>query len=159
MKACTKLYLVRHGEATTALENPERPLSERGRREIEPVAAWAARAGLKVHRPLHSGKLRAAQTAEILAAQLAPEGGIASSPGLAPNDDVYPLARMAQHETDWLMVVSHPPFLSHPASLLLIRSPDRPLILFPTGATVCLVREETQPAVARVVRPESAIED
>jgi len=61
-----RLYLVQHGEAKREEEDPSRPLTENGRREVEIVAKFLSEAGIKIDKILHSGKLRAAQTAEIL---------------------------------------------------------------------------------------------
>ena len=40
-----KLYLVRHGEAVSRSQDPERPLSQRGRSDVEGVATRLAKAG------------------------------------------------------------------------------------------------------------------
>ena len=87
------LYLVQHGEAKSKEEDPERPLSETGRKTVEHVAAWAARMGLGVTLIRHSGKLRAQQTAAIFLENLQPPGGMEAYPGLNPHDDVSPVSR------------------------------------------------------------------
>ena len=51
------LYLMQHGEARPELEDPARPLSERGRQEVGWVARAAARLRLEVGVIQHSGKL------------------------------------------------------------------------------------------------------
>jgi phosphohistidine phosphatase len=82
-----RLYLVQHGEAKREEEDPSRPLTENGRIEVERVAEFLARAGVKVDRILHSGRLRAAQTAEILARHLRPSKGVERAEGLDPLAD------------------------------------------------------------------------
>lgn len=62
-----KLYLVQHGEAVSKQEDPERPLSEQGTRDVQAMAGFLKHAGIKVVRVWHSGKRRAEQTAIILA--------------------------------------------------------------------------------------------
>ena len=64
------LYLVRHGEATSEEQNPARPLTEPGAKEVEQIAAWFTSTKLPVDEIRHSGKLRAQQTAEIFAQYL-----------------------------------------------------------------------------------------
>jgi len=59
------IYLVQHGEAESKKEDPERSLTKKGRRDVEKVAVWAAQTGLKIEQIRHSGKRRAAETAEI----------------------------------------------------------------------------------------------
>ena len=84
-----RLYLVQHAKAQLKGENPERPLSEAGREEITKTASFAALCGsIRPQRIVHSGKLRAEQTAEVLAASLSPSGGVTAEEGLAPGDDV-----------------------------------------------------------------------
>ena len=69
-----KLYLAQHGEACAKDIDPERPLTDQGRDDIERLAAFLARAGIQVERVIDSGKLRAAQTADLLAAAVAVVG-------------------------------------------------------------------------------------
>ena len=88
-----RLYLVQHGDAIPERVDPERPLSAEGRRDVEAVARLLASAGTRAVRVAHSGKLRAQQTAEVLAAALAPAAVPAIVTGLNPNDPVEPVAR------------------------------------------------------------------
>lgn len=149
-----RLYLVRHGEAKSAQEDPERSLTEQGQKDIQRMADWAARVGLHVDQIWHSGKRRAQQTAEILADRLSPSEGTIAVPGLAPNDDVRPTAEAIHHETRSLMLVGHLPFLARLVSALLIENPDRPLVHFAAGGMVCLEREGTSWTVIWVMAPE-----
>jgi phosphohistidine phosphatase len=87
-----ELYLVRHGEAMSEAEDPERPLTARGRQEAQRVSAVAARLGLRLAEIRHSGKRRAAETAEIFAGALGVRERVVAVAGLAPNDDVRPIA-------------------------------------------------------------------
>ena len=147
------LYLVRHGEAKTEAEDPERPLTEKGHRVVEKVAEWAARAGVKVSQIRHSGKRRAEQTATILAQRLNPSNGVIAVSGLAPNDDVRPVAEALKQAKQPLMLAGHLPFLSRLASLLLVNDPSRTLIQFRMGGIVCLTSEEGQWAVDWIITP------
>ena len=92
--------------------NPERPLSERGRNDVERLAQFLAASGMGVQRLYHSGKLRARQTAELLAARIGSVDAIEASPGLNPNDAVEPIAeRIAAWREDTLLV-GHLPFMA-----------------------------------------------
>ena len=88
-----RLYLVQHGDAVPEQVDPERPLRAAGRRDVEAVARLLASKSMRAERVARSGKLRARQIAELLAAALAP--GIAPKimASLNPNDPVEPLAR------------------------------------------------------------------
>ena len=58
------LFLVHHGDAVGPDVNPMRPLSDRGRLQVDMLAQNAAEHGAKPDVIWHSGKLRARQTAE-----------------------------------------------------------------------------------------------
>jgi phosphohistidine phosphatase SixA len=58
------LFLVHHGDAVGPEVDHRRPLSERGRVDVDRLAAQAAARGVKPAIVWHSGKLRAKQTAE-----------------------------------------------------------------------------------------------
>ena len=66
-----KLYLVQHGEACAKDVDPDRPLTDAGKADVERLAAFLGQVGIRVDRVIHSGKLRAVQTAERLAGVLA----------------------------------------------------------------------------------------
>ena len=81
-----KLYLAQHGEAVSKAEDPERPLSEQGRRDVRVVAGLLKAAGLRVERVWHSGKARAEQTARVLAGAVLPRGRKPQAiEGIGPN--------------------------------------------------------------------------
>ncbi|KPJ59404.1 MAG: hypothetical protein AMJ46_11285 [Latescibacteria bacterium DG_63] len=138
------LYLVRHGEAKPKEEAPERPLSEWGRIEVMRVAAFVSEhTNVRVKNILHSGKLRARQTAEILAEFLKPLEGVHETSGLEPLADVSVWAdRLSEGEED-VLLVGHMPYLGRLAGLLLSgRAEDEPLA-FRSGGIACLVRDDT----------------
>ena len=135
-------YLVQHGEAKPEQEDPARPLSDRGRRDVERVAHAAGRSGVGVAEIVHSGKLRAQQTADLLAAALSPVGGVRAVAGLAPLDDPAAARELLDQAAAPRMIVGHLPHLSRLTSLLLVGDPTREIVSFRMGAIVCLTREE-----------------
>jgi len=107
------LILVRHGEAMSEQQDPRRPLTERGQSQAKVAGRWLARHGLAAERILHSTKLRARQTAEIIAAELEQTPAIEECGGLGPTDDVQAFAdRLGQERDESIMVVGHLPFLA-----------------------------------------------
>lgn len=66
--------------------DPDPPLSEQNRRDVERLAALLRTAGIQVDVILHSGKTRAAQTAALLAASMLPAGQPQARAGLGPTD-------------------------------------------------------------------------
>jgi len=65
-----KLYLMQHGKALSKEEDPERSLSPEGRSETTRMGDVLKEKGTPVDVIWHSGKARAAETAEIIAAAI-----------------------------------------------------------------------------------------
>lgn len=150
------LYLVRHGEAKTEGADSQRTLTESGAAAAERVAAWAARAGVKVDEIRHSGKRRAEQTAEIFANHLRPPNGIRAISAIAPNDDAAGFADALRTTSEEVMIVSHLPFLARLTGALVANDPNRLLVKFHSATMVGLEREGTEFVIDLVVHPEIA---
>jgi len=134
-----KLYLVQHGEAMSEEVDPQRPLTEKGSAEVSKMARFARSADLRVPLIWHSGKLRARQTADLLAVTLQPEEGVRERGGLAPHDPMEPvLKELAARQAD-LMVVGHLPFLAKLASMLLYGF-LADLVAFRPAGVLCMER-------------------
>ena len=147
------LYLVQHGAAKCEAEDPHRGLTNEGRRDVERIAKFLAPLRLSLDRIEHSGKLRARQTAEILAAHLRPAEGTHEIAGLAPHDDVEPVCVRLQQELKNLMVVGHLPHLSHLASRLLGLERNRAIVRFQMAGVARLDRDEVGQWEVRWVFP------
>lgn len=151
------LYLVQHGAALSKDEDPERPLTERGRGEVARVGRAAARVGIGVHHMYHSGKLRAEQTAELLAAELDPAHSPAPMDGLAPTDDPGIVEKALEQLDAPTMLVGHLPHLSRLASRLVAGDAEADVIAFRNGGIVCLRQgDDARWRVAWVLTPELA---
>ena len=137
------IYLVQHGAAKAEAEDPQRSLTDEGRRSVESVGEHLAKCSVTVDRIEHSDKLRARQTAEILAAKLHPVHGTLQVPRLAPNDDVEPTRVRLNHETENVMLVGHLPHLGRLVSRLFALQADRVLVRFQMGGVVKLERDTT----------------
>lgn len=137
-----QVYLVRHGEAKPETEDPARPLTGRGRADVERVARVAAGRGVTVVEIRHSGLLRARQTAEILAAHIRPAGGVHEAEGLRPNDDPEVARDECERAAAPVMLVGHLPHLGRLAGTLVRGHPDREPIELEPGAMLCLTRSE-----------------
>ncbi len=151
-----KIYLVQHGEAEPKSVDPARPLTARGRADIERMAAFAARLDVAVHQIRHSGKMRAEQTAESLGRALDPPGGVAAVTGMDPKDDVRPIAEALEREAQPVMLVGHLPFLARLAGRLLVGDEEQAPVEFRYAGIVCLTNEEGRWRVAWAVTPEMA---
>ena len=133
-----KVYLVQHGEAKSDMEDPQRPLAEKGKNEVESVANYLAYLEVEVAQILHSGRLRAKQTAEIFARHLSPTQGVREEKGLGPLDDPQDAKRSIEQAERPLMIVGHLPHLSQLASLLILGTSENEIVRFRMAGVVCL---------------------
>jgi len=134
------VILARHGEAAPADKNSRRPLSGRGVEEVEAMARLLEPLHLSVDEIRHSGKKRAEETAAILGRVIESANGIRSVPGMRPNDDIEPVARLLNTEGVSVMLVGHMPFLSSLASFLIFGRPDLDMANFTTASMAGLIR-------------------
>ncbi|MBA1146899.1 phosphohistidine phosphatase SixA [Ectothiorhodospiraceae bacterium WFHF3C12] len=131
-----KLYIAQHGAALSKEEDSSRPLSERGRDDVRRLGRWLAHAGLGDIEFVHSGKLRARETAELIAAAVGGTAGEAD--GLGPNDDLAPwLTRLGDAPGD-LALVGHQPFVGRLATRLLNGRESPSVVAFEPGTMLCL---------------------
>ena len=135
-----EVYLVQHGESKSEAEDPARPLTNRGKQEVESMARYVANLGIEVAQLFHSGKLRAKQTAELFAQHLMPPEGIAEQEGLGPLDDPYKAKQLVSQAEESFMIVGHLPHLSRLASLLVLGEPEKEVVKFRMGGVVCLAK-------------------
>ena len=133
-----KIYLVQHGEAVAKETDPERPLSEQGRQDVQRMADALADAGLRIERVIHSGKLRALQTAEVLAGAIAPGHSLETSDLINPNDDPGAIDLQNGSRNTDVMMVGHLPFMAKLVSLLVTGDAEHSLVSYRPGSVVCL---------------------
>ena len=136
------IYLVRHAKAKNEEVDPARPLCEKGLSEITKMASYASGLDISITEIFHSPKLRAKQTAQILADYLKPLKGTTEMHGLKPNDDPAIWAERFKVITDDIMLVGHLPHLGRLTSQLLCGDPDKNLIVVKTAGVVCIKRED-----------------
>lgn len=148
---------MQHGEAAAADVDLERPLTEAGRRSVGAVATHAAACAVHVDRIVHSGKLRAEQTAAILAAALGCYV-VDQVDGLSPNAAVQEAADalVDPAAVGSLAIVGHLPFLDRFAALLVAGDCTAQVVAFRNGGLVKLVPTEWGYAVAWAITPEVA---
>ena len=151
------IYLVQHGAAVSKDENPKKPLSDNGREDVKRIASFLARSRLSAARVIHSGKLRALETALLLAEVLGPGHLVEeAATGLAPNDSTDDLFAAIDGWTEDTIVVGHLPFMSKMVSRLVTGDEDETVVHFKPGAVACLERGENGGGwtVQWFIRPE-----
>jgi phosphohistidine phosphatase len=151
------VYLMQHGEALPTELDPSRSLSEVGQRSVEVVSRHAAACGVRIDRIVHSGKLRAVESALILARALGC-ADVRHVDGLAPGADVQAAAAALIDPVGVgsLAIVGHLPFLDRFSSLLVAGDPGAHVVALRNGGLVKLVPAERGWAVAWAITPEVA---
>jgi len=136
------LYLVQHAKALSKEVDPERSLSDQGRREAHKVTMFIQPLGITVDYLWHSPKARAAQTADILAEAVAVRLERSVRADLGPNDDVSAFKSQLDSTDADIMVVGHMPFLGKLTSLLLAGDPSADMVAFTQAGVVALGRHD-----------------
>jgi len=151
------VYLMQHGEALPAELDPSRSLSEVGQRSVEVVSRHAAACGVRIDQIVHSGKLRAVESALILARALGCSD-VGHVDGLSPGADVEAAmaALIDPAAVGSLAIVGHLPFLDRLAALLVTGDPGAHVVAVRNAGLVKLVPAGQRFAVAWAITPEVA---
>jgi phosphohistidine phosphatase len=131
------IYLSQHGKSASKDVDPQRGLTREGSTEVARVAEILAKAGVSVAVIRHSGKARAAQTADIFAGLLLPKEGVESRTGIDPLDNVELFAVELPTERDE-MYVGHLPFMERIVSYLITGDAQGRVVAFQNGGVVRL---------------------
>ncbi|MDH5510711.1 MAG: phosphohistidine phosphatase SixA [Nitrospinota bacterium] len=155
-----KLYLARHGEAVPKHINPDSPLSEEGRKEVEAVAMFLARGVIRFGQIRHSNKARARQTSEIFAKAMGGGANIEAMKGLNPMDDPEPALEQIMRFSEDILLVGHLPFMGRLVDLILAGSSASGLVEFHTCTVVCLQKRNRSDWTLRwMLSPELFTQD
>ncbi len=133
-----KLILVRHGQAPYREGSPERELSEQGRAQVLALADYLQRENFIPAKIVHSGVLRAEQTATILwesFAQCTPRPSLEVGQDLKSESPVSVWAERLEDWPDDLMLVGHMPYMSS-----MVKHLAGDFVDFPTGQGAILQR-------------------
>lgn len=136
------VYLVQHGKAKSAEEDPNRGLTDKGRDEVTLIAEFMCNLRISVSLIQHSGQVRAEETAHILASIVRTAAGPSYTQGLNPSDDTKEMVNFLKVYTDDILIVGHLPHLERLASVLLTGNPDLRPVRFRNSGVVCLEKEQ-----------------
>lgn len=134
------LYCLRHGEAMSALDNPKRPLSPEGAKAIDTLGHWLAERSMIFPQIVHSGIMRAAQTATRIAAATCPQTTLMTRPDLlAEQGNVEMVRDWIATQSEITLLVGHLPLIAELVSAL-VGGPShyQPIVNFSPGTLVCL---------------------
>ena len=145
------IYFVQHGLALAKADDPERSLSDLGREQTEAIARQLHHAAIPISQIFHSGKLRALQTAEIIASAI----NVKSIPAidhLSPNDSVALLAKNLNINN--ALYIGHLPHLEKLVSYLVTENEHLNIIKFQNSSVVCLQKSSRLYHVQWYLTPE-----
>jgi phosphohistidine phosphatase len=149
------IYLLQHGEALAQEADPNRPLTDTGAEQVDDVGMFLARATVSVSTIFHSGKLRAEQSADILAEHLTPERPPEPMDDIGATDPTDNIASELDQWSEGVMLVSHMPFVGRLAGRLVVGDEHRPPVAFVPGTVVALERAGDDAwVVGWMIRPE-----
>ena len=137
-----RLYLVQHGDSLPKDVDPDRPLSDRGRADIQRLTEWLSSHNVQIAQILHSGKTRAKETAEMLRPLLKFPSHFYEGQGLAPNDSPEAFLRQLRDPEKDTLIAGHMPFVARTVSQALTGAPDRQLVEFVPGSVVGIERSD-----------------
>jgi len=129
------LYLVHHAEAVAPDIDHMRPLSSSGRLQADRVAEALQAHGAAPVSVLHSGKLRARETAFACLRRVNPMARFSAARGLQPGDDPRVFADYLVGEEADVLAAGHMPHLARLLAHLTGSAAD-----FPPHGAVALVR-------------------
>lgn len=146
-------YLVQHAEVRSKEEDPERRLTENGRKQAAKLGEFLKKIKVKPDRILHSGKARAEETALIIAEKTGIRS-VEKAEHLAPLDAPEKIAERIKKEKSSLIIVGHLPHLSKLSSLLLTGNKEPELIKFSYACCLAIVKEEEKFKVDFLIKQE-----
>jgi phosphohistidine phosphatase len=136
-----RAYLVQHGKAKSADEDPNRGLTDEGRSEITRIAEFLAALKISVSLIQHSGKTRAEETAHLLADCIRTTAGPSHTDELNPDSDPMIAANFLKIYDDDIMLVGHLPHLERLTATLLTGKMECCPVRFRNGGVVCLEKQ------------------
>ncbi len=150
------VILMQHAEAKRKEEDPQRNITDKGREETEKIARFFVNnVDVKIDKIIHSTKLRAKQTAEILSRYIRPVRGMVEESDLEPKADPSIWANKLRDINENIIIVGHLPHLSRLTSLLLTGNSEIEIVKFRYSNMVCLERNKNgEWRILWIIRPD-----
>ncbi|HVU36183.1 MAG TPA: phosphohistidine phosphatase SixA [Opitutaceae bacterium] len=133
------LYLIRHADAEDGADDSARPLSKRGRHQIDELARFLSRSGAFQPAEIwHSPLVRARETADLLRHGLKLHAKHQVVPELTPDSDPGLVAGRLGACLVPLALVGHEPHLGRLASMLVVGRAEPVVFLVKKAAVIAL---------------------
>lgn len=145
------VYFVQHGRALTKDIDKTRPLSDTGADEVRKVASKLKNSNVSIQKIVHSGKLRAHQSALIFAEVLGLDK-VSETQGMNPNDVAEDFIK--QINEDEVMYIGHLPNIQNVVANLVTSNQNNNVIKFQNSAVVCVEINEDESHINWFITPE-----
>lgn len=139
------LVVIRHGKARSGDDDDARPLSDKGRDRFAATVGALWRLDVRLDLLLHSPKLRAVQSAELLAPLLDGSSQVTSALARTPDAELLGLL-----DAPSVGVVGHKPWLSELVAWLAIGQRARARVFRIGKAGVAVLQGRVEPGGMRV---------
>ena len=150
----SQLYFMQHAIAADRADDPDRPLTEEGITQTRNIAGHLHHLESPITGIFHSGKLRAQQTADIIASTL----GIHTvdiADNMSPNDDVSLIMKNLDRES--ALYVGHLPHLEKLVSILVTGNENAGIIKFRNSAIASLKKDNDLYRIQWYLTPQIAV--
>lgn len=152
------VVVMRHAEPVSSMEDSTRPLSVEGRRQADRMASWIAAAGVTPAEVRTSNRLRAKQTADVLARRLGlPPGRLREWNALAPDADPAVAAAELDADPQRVVLVGHLPHVERLASTLVAGNPTALRLEMGYASAVVMTRSGERWAIRAVLGPSDVL--
>ena len=151
MKTMITVYFVQHGTALAKEIDETRPLSNAGADEVCKVASMLKSNHIAISKIVHSGKLRALQTASIFS-QILNINIVSKLKGMNPND--APEKLIEQLTEDAVMYIGHLPNIQNVISKLVTNDKNNNIIKFQNSAVACVELNQGESHINWFITPQ-----
>lgn len=133
---------MQHGDALDKKVNPLRPLSSRGRQDVQKMAEFLKTKDFVTKEIWHSGKFRSRETAELLKNTACPEATLVEHGELEPEQSAKKTLKLIRETEKDLIIVGHLPHLARLVGLLVCGDENCEPVLFQKGSIIALEQKE-----------------
>ena len=135
------LYVVRHAHASSSETDHNRPVSSKGKRQLNRLCqVFKGKSLITPAEIWHSGLTRAIETAQQIAEELELTAPLKTVTGLRPFNDPIAAAGFIDDTSLDLMIVGHEPHLSSLAAQLVTGVQTLECVVFPKASILCIRR-------------------
>ena len=147
--------MIQHGKSKSKEEDPTRPLTDEGVKETEAIAKFFGETmGLKAKNLIHSPKLRAKQTAEIVKKYIPTIENVLETDAVSPLSDPRIISKKLEELTGDTIIVGHLPHLSRLTSYLLCGDPEKEIVQFRYSGILCIEKKDDHWVIKFFITPD-----